>query len=71
MPLVQVHLAAGRTDDQKRALLEAVTEAVRTSIGVPVESVRVWINEMQPTEFMAGGVLLADRRAQAATNGGT
>jgi phenylpyruvate tautomerase PptA (4-oxalocrotonate tautomerase family) len=32
-------------------------------IGAPVDSIRVWINEFEPTEYMAGGVLLADRRA--------
>jgi 4-oxalocrotonate tautomerase len=66
MPLIQVHLAAGRTDEQKRALLTAITEAVHNSIGAPIPSIRVWISEMQPTEFMAGGVLMADRQAEAA-----
>jgi 4-oxalocrotonate tautomerase len=59
-------MAAGRTDAQKRALLEAVTEAVRSSIGASLESIRVWISEFPPTEYMAGGVLLADRQAAAA-----
>jgi 4-oxalocrotonate tautomerase len=66
MPLIQVHLAAGRTDEQKRALLTAITEAVHNSIGAPIPSIRVWISEMQPTEFMAGGELLADRRREGA-----
>jgi 4-oxalocrotonate tautomerase len=66
MPLIQVNLAAGRTDAQKRALLQAITAAVETSIGAPTDSIRVWINEFQPTEYMAGGVVLADRRAAAA-----
>ena len=65
MPLINVHMAAGRTDEQKRALLSAVTEAVHTSIGAPVESIRVWITEMEPTGFMAGGELLSDRQAKA------
>jgi 4-oxalocrotonate tautomerase len=63
MPLIQVNLAAGRTDAQKRALLQAITDAVESSIGAPVDSIRVWINEFEPTEYMAGGVMLADRRA--------
>ena len=65
MPLINVHMAAGRTDEQKRAMLSAVTEAVHTSIGAPVESIRVWITEMEPTGFMAGGELLSDRQAKA------
>jgi 4-oxalocrotonate tautomerase len=63
MPLIQVNMAAGRTDEQKRALLAAITEAVHTSIGAPIPSIRVWINEFPPTEFMAGGELMADRLA--------
>jgi 4-oxalocrotonate tautomerase len=63
MPLIQINLAAGRTAAQKRALLQAVTDAVESSIGAPLESIRVWISEFEPTEYMAGGELLADRQA--------
>jgi 4-oxalocrotonate tautomerase len=63
VPLIQINLAAGRTDEQKRALLQAITDAVESSIGAPLESIRVWISEFEPTEYMAGGELLADRRA--------
>lgn len=63
MPLIQVNMAGGRTDEQKRALLEAITDAVRRSIDAPLESIRVWISEFQPTEYMAAGTLLADRRS--------
>jgi 4-oxalocrotonate tautomerase len=62
MPLIQVNLAAGRTDDQKRALLSAITEAVQRSIGAPLDSIRVWISEFAATEYMAAGEFLADRR---------
>jgi 4-oxalocrotonate tautomerase len=65
MPLIQVNLAAGRTDEQKRALLSAITEAVRTSIAAPLDSIRVWIAEFEPTEYMQAGELLADRRRTA------
>jgi 4-oxalocrotonate tautomerase len=67
MPLINVHLAAGRTDEQKKALMAALTQAAQDSIGAPLASIRVWITEMQPTEFMAGGELMADRQAKAAT----
>jgi 4-oxalocrotonate tautomerase len=63
MPLIQINLASGRTAAQKRALLQAVTDAVESSIGAPLESIRVWISEFEPTEYMAGGELLADRQA--------
>ena len=37
MPLISVHLARGRTEQQKRALMEAITEAVQRSIGAPLK----------------------------------
>jgi len=67
MPLINVHLAAGRTDEQKKALMAALTKAAEESIGAPLQSIRVWITEMQPTEFMAGGELMADRLSSGGT----
>ncbi|HQV58054.1 MAG TPA: 2-hydroxymuconate tautomerase [Ilumatobacteraceae bacterium] len=63
MPLVNVHMATGRTDEQKKALMTAITEAVMTTIGAPLDSIRVWIDEFEPTEYMAAGQTLADKRA--------
>lgn len=62
MPLIEIHLIEGRTDEQKKALLTAVTEAVHTSIGAPVETIRVWLQEFSPKEYMSAGVLHADRK---------
>lgn len=62
MPLVQISMARGRSADQKRAMLAAVTQAVHETTGAPVASIRVWIAEFEPSDFMAGGETLADRR---------
>lgn len=67
MPLIQVNMAAGRTPEQKRALLQAITDAVHQSIGAPVPSIRVWISEFEATDFISGGEILADRRARETT----
>jgi 4-oxalocrotonate tautomerase len=63
VPLIQINMAKGRTDEQKRVLLGEITRAVQTAIDAPLESIRVWIAEFEPTEYMAAGELLADRRA--------
>lgn len=68
MPLINVHMAAGRTDDEKRALMAALTQAAVDSIGAPLSSIRVWITEMEPTEFMAAGETLAERRSRLAAD---
>lgn len=67
MPLVEVTLGEGRTPDQIRSLLSAVTEAVHTSIGAPVANIRVVVREVPLTHWSAGGVTLAERQAAAAT----
>lgn len=64
MPLIQVTIADGRTDEQKKALLTAVTAAVHETIDAPIDSIRVWITEMPGTHYMAAGELLADKRAR-------
>jgi 4-oxalocrotonate tautomerase len=66
MPLVNVHMAKGRTPEQKKALMSAITEAMVEHIGAPRDSVRVWITEMENTDFMAAGELLADKQARLA-----
>jgi 4-oxalocrotonate tautomerase len=62
MPLVEIHLLEGRTDDQKKALLSAVTAAVHDSLGVPLERIQVLLQEFSPKEYMAAGVLAADKK---------
>ena len=62
MPLIEIHLLEGRTEEQKKALLTSVTRAVHESIGSPLESIRVWVQEFSPTEYMIAGVLAADRQ---------
>jgi 4-oxalocrotonate tautomerase len=62
MPLIEIHLLEGRTPEQKKKLLASVTEAVHESIGSPVASIRVWINELTRDDYMAAGVLAADKK---------
>lgn len=62
MPLIEVHLLEGRTDAQKERLLTAVTRAVQESIGAPLSTIRVWIHELSPKEYMSGGELAAHKK---------
>ena len=66
MPLVNVHMATGRSPEQKKALLAAITDAMEEHLGAPRESVRVWISEFPPTDYMAAGELLVDKQARLA-----
>jgi 4-oxalocrotonate tautomerase len=62
MPLIEVHMLEGRTEDQKKAMLTAITQAVHESIGAPVDSIRIWIEEFTPKDYMAAGVWYGDRK---------
>nr|WP_315593650.1 2-hydroxymuconate tautomerase [uncultured Cupriavidus sp.] len=55
MPIMQVFLMEGRTDEQKARLIAALTDAAVEAVEVPIESVRVIISEMPKTQFGIGG----------------
>jgi 4-oxalocrotonate tautomerase len=60
MPLIEIRLLRGRTTEQKQDLLRAVHRAVRESIGAPDASIRIWIHELAPEEYSAGGRLKSE-----------
>jgi 4-oxalocrotonate tautomerase len=62
MPLIEVHLLEGRTPEQKKALLTAMTKAVQDTLGSPVETIRIWIEEFTPKDYMAAGVWYGDKK---------
>lgn len=64
MPLVEVTLVEGRTPEQLRTLITAVTDAVVTSVAAPKDTIRVVVREVPATHFAAGDVTIAERRAQ-------
>lgn len=63
MPLVQVSLLAGRSPEQKRQLLSSITAAVVDSVGAMPSSVRVIINEIDPSHWSVAGVPFSEREA--------
>lgn len=50
----------GRTDEQKRALCERVTEAVAETTGASAEKVVVFIEEMPKSHYAVAGKRLSD-----------
>ena len=65
MPLIQVTMIEGRTAEQKRALLGAITQAVHETIGAPLDSIRAWVTDVPAEQFMSAGTLAVDRRTAA------
>jgi 4-oxalocrotonate tautomerase len=64
MPFVQVSMGTGRTPEQKRALLDGISEVVHTTLGADYDSIKVWIVELDPDDVMLGQETLAERRAR-------
>ncbi|WP_096437709.1 2-hydroxymuconate tautomerase [Alteribacter populi] len=60
MPYVTVKMLEGRTDDQKRALVEKVTDAVSETTDAPKEKVAVIIEEMAPNHYAVNGKRISD-----------
>lgn len=60
MPLAQIFLVEGRTEEQKRAVIEKVTQALVDAVGAPQQAVRVWIQEMPKENFGIAGVTAKD-----------
>ena len=61
MPIVTVKLLEGRTDEQKKALVERVTEAVVETVNVKPEAVTIVIEDMSKNHYATGGVSASDK----------
>lgn len=55
MPIAQLHIIEGRTDEQKETLIREVTEAISRSLDAPMENIRVLIDEMPKQHFGIAG----------------
>ena len=60
MPLIQVHLLKGRTDQQKRRLIRELTNVMVDVLGSDPVRVNVVVNEVDAENWGRGGVPLSD-----------
>jgi 4-oxalocrotonate tautomerase len=60
MPYITVKMLEGRTEEQKKALVEKVTAAVSETTGAPEQNVVVFIEEMSKNHYAVGGKRLSD-----------
>lgn len=54
MPVVQVTLIEGYSEDARRQLCERLTDATMAVIEAPADAVTVFINEVAPAGYMRG-----------------
>jgi len=62
MPSIQITMLKGRTIEQKRKLVERVTDAMAEEAKTPKEGVVVTILEVEREDYARGGVLMADKK---------
>ena len=61
MPIVQMTLLEGRSEEMKNEAIQAVTDALVRTLGVRVEQVRIVIQEIHPQNFAIGGQTVKTR----------
>ena len=67
MPVVQVHLKAGRTVEQRRELVGRITDALVDVCGSNRENVHVIIDEVAEDSWGRAGKLLSDQAGASAS----
>lgn len=60
MPIIQVQMFEGRTPEQKKALVEALTQATMQALGSKPESVQVILTDVARSHWAKGGVLMSE-----------
>ena len=61
MPLAQIYMIEGRSEEKLRAVIEKVSAALQEATGAPIESIRVWITEVPKQNFGIAGQTAKDR----------
>ena len=66
MPFIQVTMLAGRTAEQKHALIRAVTQAAVDTVNTTPDNVRVAIYEVSTDEWGVAGDSVTEIRQREA-----
>ena len=62
MPMIRVELLEGRTPEQKKNLVTALTQAVVETLGSKPESVDVVLFDVKRSDWATGGVLFSEKK---------
>lgn len=61
MPFITIELIEGRTEEQLKAMIEEVTEAVSKNAGAPKENIHVFVEELKKDRYAVAGKLKSEQ----------
>ncbi len=62
MPTIHVEMFEGRTPEQKRNLVKAITQAVVDTLGGKAESVDIILTDIKRENWATGGELWSEKK---------
>lgn len=62
MPTIRVEMFEGRTPEQKKEFVKAVTEVTARTLGTAPEAVDVILFEIKKSDWASGGVLWSEKK---------
>ena len=63
MPTIRVEMFEGRTPEQKRNLVKALTNAVVETLGGKAESVDIILVDVKKSDWSTGGELWSEKKS--------
>ena len=63
MPVVNIYMWSGRTEEQKRKIAEGITEVFRTAADIPPEALHIIFQDISKNNWAIAGKLASDSDA--------
>jgi len=64
LPIIHVQIVDGRSEEDIKSLVGALTNATSENLNVPKERVRVLVQEVPETHWAVGGKVMKDLKAE-------
>ena len=61
MPVVQVYMWSGRTEEQKRNIAKGITKVFGDAAGVPAEAMHVVFHDVDKSDWAIAGKLCSEQ----------
>lgn len=64
MPIIDISLSVGRSQEKLSTLARMVSEATSQALEIPQEKVRIMLREVPDTHWSTGGVTIAQEKQE-------